>query len=302
MEKYFKIKRLGHTDNEELVRYLDDVVYITEKLDGANARMWIDEGELVFGSRNVNNIDRGGSFGKFISYLEEKVNSEDLDQDYIYIGEFMKKQTLSYPEDTPPVVFYDILYKDNVTPIDYGVAMKEFKRLGLDYITPLYKGKLKKVKDNLEGFLEESDYREGKPEGIVIKNYDRTNRFGRQLFAKLVNEGFKEKHKASFKDSGGKKRSKIFNQMKYLADTYIPESRIKKVIFRLKDEEGREVNRSLMNCLIPLVIKDALDEEIVTIYNDEKIDVVDFKVLQQHKIVPIKCLDTIDKLMDQKVS
>ena len=301
MEKYSKIKRLGHTDNEELFDYPSDKIYITEKLDGANGRMWVKDNKLYFGSRNVNGIDSDGQFSKFVKYLKSIVKPEDLDQDYIYIGEFMKKHTLSYPDDITPVIFYDILYKDNGTPIDYNIAIKEFERLGLEYIKPLYEGKLSEVKNDLDKYLNESEYRDGKPEGIVIKNYERTNRFGRPLFAKEVNEDFKEKHKASFKDDGGKKRSKIFNQMIYLRDKYITKARIKKQIFRLRDEKGREINRSLMNCLIPLVIEDALEEEITTIYNDTKINVIDFKVLQQHKVVPIRCLETIDELMEQKV-
>lgn len=301
MEKYNKIKRVGHSENKELFDYPHDEVVITEKLDGANGRMWLEDGKIIFGSRNVNNIGEDSPFGEYVKYLKDKLNPNDLDQDYIYIGEFMKKHTLSYPDDIEPVIFYDILYKDNGTPIDYSVAMDEFDRLGLEYVEPSFVGRLKDVKDDLDGFLEKSSYRDGKPEGIVIKNYGRTNKYGRPLFAKKVNKDFKEKHNASFKDDGGKKRSKVFNQMKYLSDKYITEARIRKMIFKLRDEKDMEINRSMMNYLIPMVIEDALDEEIVEIYNDTKIEIVDFSVLQQHKIVPHKCLDTIDKMMDEGV-
>lgn len=301
IERYPKIKRIGHSDNEEMFQYASDKVYITEKLDGSNGRMWVDDGKLCFGSNNVSDIDHDGQFGRYVKYLKRHVDANDLDQDYIYVGEYMRKHSLSYPDDIEPVIFYDILYKENGCPIDYNVAIEEFKRLGLEYIEPLYTGKWSDIRDNLDEFLEDSEYRDGKPEGIVIKNYERTNRFGRPLFAKKVNEDFKEKHKAKFKDQGGKKKSKIFNQMIYLRNSYITEARIRKQIYRLRDEKDMEISRPMMNYLIPMVIEDTLREEATTIYNDDKIYLIDFEVLQQHKVVPIKCLETIDKMMDEKI-
>jgi len=301
IKKYPKIHRLGKDENKDFFKYQDDYVVITEKLDGANARMWVEDDEIIFGSRNVNNINNSDQWGEYIDYVKEIVDPDDLDDDFIYIGEFMKPHTISYG-DVPKVIFFDILYKENGHPISYDIAMKEFEDLNLDYIDPYFEGKLKDLnKEDLEKFMKKSQYRDGQPEGIVLKNYDRMNRFGRPLYAKMVNDKFKEKHKANFKNDGGKKRDKVYNEMRYLVDKYATEQRIKKQIYNLRDEKGMDISRKMMNYLIPMVIEDILQEEIVEIYRSSKINCIDFKVLQQHQMIPSLCLKTIDEMMDEKV-
>lgn len=303
MKKYPKIHRLGKDENKNIFKYQDDYAVVTEKLDGANARMWVEDGELIFGSRNVNGISDNDQWEEYIQYLRDKVNPEDLDDDLIYVGEFMKPHTISYPfDEIPKVVFFDILYKRNGNPLSYVIAMQEFDRIGVDYIEPLFEGKLRDLdKDKLDDFMDESNYRDGQPEGIVLKNYDRLNRFGRPLFAKMVNDKFREKHKANFKDQGGKKRDDVYNEMRYLVDKYATETRIRKQIYRLRDEKDMDICRKMMNYLIPRVIEDILKEEIVEIYRGSKINSIDFKVLQKHEMIPSLCLDTIDDMMGEKV-
>jgi hypothetical protein len=64
-------------------------------------------------------------------------------------------------------------------------------------------------------------------------------------------------------------------------------------------EEGRELSRSLMGDLIHRVVNDTLEEEILDITHNNKINKLDFGLL--YKLAPKKCLHEIDKMMEEKV-
>ena len=51
---------------------------------------------------------------------------------------------------------------------------------------------------NIDDFLKGSAYYDGDKEGFVLKNYGRCNVWGRQMFAKVVAERFKESNHAKF--------------------------------------------------------------------------------------------------------
>ena len=59
----------------------------------------------------------------------------------------------------------------------------------------------------------------GECEGIVIKNYQFTNKYGRSPFAKVINEHFKNSHTAKFKEPTGLfERDLVY---KYLTAEYV---------------------------------------------------------------------------------
>ncbi len=49
--KYHKIKRLGDDENKDIFLNPDDEIVIEEKVDGANIRILIKDGKIIFGSR-----------------------------------------------------------------------------------------------------------------------------------------------------------------------------------------------------------------------------------------------------------
>lgn len=295
MKKYDKIKRLGHAENDSIFDYPDDELMISEKMDGSNARFMVEDNEIVFGSRNVNNLDRDNKqFKKFINYILDNIKPEQLDPDYIYVGEFMVSHTLQYDWDNiPTFIGFDILVKETGKPINWKTSKRLFEELGLEFVPVLWEGTVREYEE-VELPEYESKYRDGKPEGVVIKNYSRVNMYGRPLFAKVVHEHFQEK-KSTYqpKNAVSKNTSRVVSE-------YVTKARIRKIINKMVVEEGKELSRSLMNSLIHRVINDTLQEEIVDIKNNKHIDKVDFKIL--YKLVPEKCLFVIDKMMEEKVS
>lgn len=295
MKKYNKIRHIGTSEVKDMFIVKDDHIVVEEKVDGANIRFWwdVEEKRVVFGSRNVNDISMK-SFGNTITYIQNtlKETGEALDPDVIYVGEAMKKHTLEYDWDNIPVfIGYDILHKDTGLPVHYKFAIKEFKRLGLPFVNIKFEGTIHEFeKHDITEFLEESAYRKGKPEGIVIKNYNRLNQYGRPLFCKVVNESFQEKNKAAF---GIKKIKKSDTPL--VVETYCTEARIRKIILKLINEQEFSLDKSLIGKLIPMVIEDILEENIIEIYQDKRIQDINFKLL--HKLVPQKCLKVLDAML-----
>jgi len=297
MEKYPKIKRLGDSENKGIFDVLDgDIIYVTEKVDGANARFILEKSEIVFGSRNVNDLEEDNKqFGKYIRYIKEKVNPEDLDQDLIYVGEFMTPHTLQYDWDNiPTFIGFDVLNKNTGLPLSPGYAKKKFEELGLEFVPILFKGTPREFLDKgKESFMSESKYRDGKPEGIVIKNPNRLNQYDRPMYAKVVNEDFHEKKK-TFQPKKTKKQDTY-----RLVDEYVTEARIRKILNKMTVEEGKELSRKLTEPLFHRVINDTLQEEIIDIAHNGSIDEINFRLL--YSLVPKKCVKVIDKVMDEKM-
>lgn len=299
MKKYPKIKYLGSAETKGIFDKLSNEVVVQEKIDGANFRFMIKDGNLTFGSRNVAQVENKNydQFANTIEYLEESIDEPKIDRDLVYVGEATQKHTLEYDwEEIPQFLGFDVLHKDSGLPLSWGIAKEKFDKIGLDFVPILWRGEVRKWKNkDMQTFLDSSEYRDGKPEGIVIKNYERLNNFDKPLFAKVKIEEFREKAKAKFGDNKAKRTNTA-----YAVEKYLTESRIRKIILKMTEEEGKELARPLMEDLIYRVAEDILDEHIVDLYREKKVDEIDFNVL--NKMVPDKCLETIDKMMEEKAT
>lgn len=107
----------------------------------------------------------------------------------------------------------------------------------------------------------------------------------------MVRDDFKEKNKVKFDNKKTKKRDAL-----YITEKYATEARIKKIILKMVNNEGKNLSRELMNSLIPKVIKDILSESIIEIYEEDKrVNRIDFNML--HELVPKKCLRVLDNMI-----
>jgi len=291
--KYPKIHRLGDDENRGIFNWNDDEIVIEEKFDGANFRFWREDDAIHFGSRHVDNVE-GDSWKDQINYLS-KLNPCDLDPDLIYCGEACKKHSLDYNwSELPPIIGFDVLHKDTGMPLGYSFAKKEFERLGLQFVNVVWIGSTKDwLDENMDDYLKASAYRQGIPEGIVIKNYSHNNQYGRPLFAKVVTEQFKEKNTAKF----GQAKVKM-DDTPYIVETYCTEGRVRKIVNKMRDE-GIPLGRQMMGQLIKRTIRDILEEEIINIWLDKRVSSMDFKIMA--KLVPQKCLGVLDQMMNEQI-
>ena len=295
LKKYSKIKRLGSSEVENIFARDEETIVVEEKLDGSNFRFWLEGGKLKFGSRRVNGVG-SEQWEKIIQYLRENINRENLKKDVIYIGEAMRKHTINYNFDKiPKFIGYDVLEKKTGKPLNINESIELFHQINLEFVEILFEGKVKEwFKEDIQQYLETSAYYDGKPEGIVIKNYNRLNKYNRPLFAKKVTERFTEKKSKS--DNTNHKPSK--KNTEYIIEKYVTKARVRKIINKLTLEEGEKLERSLMQKLIPHVSEDVLQEEILEIYSDSKVKKIDFRIFSQ--LIPKKCIKVLDTMIEER--
>jgi hypothetical protein len=178
--------------------------------------------------------------------------------------------------------------------LSYDMKVAEFERLGIPMINLKFRGKTKELKtSDLSEFIEQSAYGNVQQEGIAIKNYGRANKYGRQMFGKVVTDQFKETNKLAFR--AFKKSS---SETDRLVTELITPARIRKIIQKEITEGGQELSMKLMHVVPHKVLHDAFEENLEYILKSFR--EVDFGVLK--KTVPRRCLVELKDMISEQVS
>ena len=284
--KYPKIKILGDEENAGI---LDGHIIIEEKFDGANMRILLTINGRTFGSRNRElELQGEKQFTRCINYVNDKLDTHKAEIEYIIekygsvilFGEAALRHTIGYDfEHIPPFLGFDVYVIATHTFLDREDKVRIFENLGLEPIKLIYEGPYTD-----ESLLEipKSAYYDGKSEGIVIKSFDT------QLFAKKVDECFKEKNKEAF--GGSKKFAK--NDNEYFISVYCTNARIEKNIFKRIDE-GDKLNMTIMGTLFKEVYKDIWEEEYRELYQSNLS--LNFKKLKT--MVALRCKSVLEQMI-----
>jgi len=290
MKKFSKIKRVGHDQNQGMFENSDDQLIIKEKLDGSNFRATVNkEGNPVFGSKNVEYTNEDGKplyssqhdavdgrFTDAIEFVKEKFDETEVSSvyypRYTFFGENMVKHSLDYEyQSNPPpqVIGFDVYDHEEQRWLPHGEAHTMFEMLDIPTAPIVEKTTVEDFKEqhsSEEGYtIPESEYRDGKAEGVVIINTDQkeNDRSGFNTRAKLVTEEFKEKHK---KATGANQSKEAIHGHEKAVSKFCTDARIKKHIHKMQDQ-GRELGMELManqggSDGLPIrVAKDIVEEE-----------------------------------------
>lgn len=277
MKKYTKIRRLGHDRNKGMLERGN--LILKEKLDGANFRFTVTEdGNFLFGSKNVEykidgepdyseNVD--GRFTDAIEFVRENCDPERIKEtfgtNYTFFAENMVSHSLEYPwEEMPQVIGFDIYDHDKDQYLEHTQAYSFFNSIGLK-TAPVVDSFEAENFDAEEYEIPESNFRDGKMEGVVIINQGLTEdrRSGFSTRAKMVTDEFAEKHK---KATGAKQSKEAIHGHEKVVSKYCTDGRIKKHIQKMIDED-RSMGMELMsnkgnNAGLPIrVSTDILEEE-----------------------------------------
>jgi hypothetical protein len=300
--KYIDIERLGNPENDGIFKNVDDDIVIEEKVDGGNGCIWVEDGVLHIASRNrdLTKEKDEKAFAKTQKYLHSMFAGkvDILNPDWFYYIEHMVQHTIRYGDKIPLVIGLDIKPKFGAfgkSPLFIGIKAKrdEFERVGIKPVHLSGVHKAKDINDELiNSYMVKSVYYEGKPEGVVLKNYGRMNMFGRQMFAKVVLDEFKEQNRAVF---GGIKKDN--SDTIKLCDEFVNQVRIRKKILYLTTQENLPLSRSLMHKLPIMVCEDVLKEEYSMIIKNYK----DLNIGSMKQIVAKKCLNEIDWMIKESV-
>lgn len=294
LQKYGKIKIIGHDENKDIFTDKDDEIVIQEKVDGANFRFYITKkGILLFGSRTQQLTSDDGedtnmqkNFLRCANFIRETLKDIDLTSfhNIIFFGECMTKHTMNYDwEKVPPFLGFDMYNLEMGEYVDYNTVKEIYEQLRLP-IVPLIEittaGNIKKI---TEESVPKSKYAEIQAEGLVYKNYKK------QIFGKYVREKFKEDNMKAF--GGSKKHAKTDDE--YFTCLYCTNQRIEKCILKLLDD-GNKLDMPLMHKLPTMVYKDIWDEHYSEIYNvkNKSINFGKFK-----QMVSLRCLEVLKSMI-----
>lgn len=294
--KYHHIERFGREAVEGIEK---GDCFVFPKLDGTNSSTWLNsESGLSAGSRkrtlSLDNDNAG--FYKYV--LENKAILAYLKKHPTHrlYGEWLVPHALKTYEDKAWRKFYvldvctDIDNEEksskHIPYLEYKPLLEEF---GLDYIPPIAVIKDGSYEDFVD-LLETNKFLikegEGFGEGIVIKNYDFVNKFGRTIWAKIVTKEFKE-HK-------GKK--KIVKDESYvieedIVNDFFTEAFIEKEFAKFEIENGKFEGK-LVPKFFGIIWHEFITEESWNIIKKYKNPTINYKTLNSLCMKKIK--ETID--------
>lgn len=204
--KYDHVERLGHPEVQDIDVGL---IHVFPKLDGTNASVWceLDGMRVRCGSRN-RVLDPGSDNHGFCTWVlgddpKAKLLREFVETNphLIVYGEWLVPHSLkTYRQDAwKRFWIFDVWHRGSgeYLPFDSYAPKME----GLDLILPLCTAEnpsanqLREIMERNTFLLQDGA---GAGEGIVLKNYLWRNKFGRQPWAKIVTNEFKEKNGAAF--------------------------------------------------------------------------------------------------------
>lgn len=208
-KKYMHVERMTSDPSTEIDGLLTqgNSVYIFPKLDGANHCAWYDgeRGEVRYASRNQVLTEQGDRTG-FYRYAMEHPNLYTMctsHPDLIFYGEFLTPHTIkTYRNDAWNRWYVFDVYDQRTGRYmafpDYAPILDEH---GVDCVEPLAQAVLPLQDGILNDCMESNRYlmAEGVGEGIVVKNYDFVNQYGRQVWGKMVRSEFKVESRAKDK-------------------------------------------------------------------------------------------------------
>ena len=267
-KRYPKIHRLGKDETKGI---LYGVVHVEEKIDGANAQIWISEGKIHCGSRNntlctdVDNIEVGSNlFNGFVEWCAHFSPLRAILADhpeYRLYGEWLVRHTINYKETAYQQFYlFDITIMKEDESEEEFLSKEEVMKLADEYgiARPAYHGSFTNpTEEELSKFVGLSAIGD-KGEGIVLKNPDYRDKFGSHNYAKIVTQEFKEGNAITF--GGNNKFSDTYWEM-LVINKYINAARVTKIIHKLESEVGK-LDLQHTPRVVNTVYHDVLTEEI----------------------------------------
>ncbi|MFQ5687456.1 MAG: RNA ligase family protein [Candidatus Scalindua sp.] len=257
---YPKIYTLGHPYIRDL---FEDEVVITEKIDGSQFSFGVFNGILHCRSKGQElDLDNPNGMFEDAVLVVKKYLKHKLRDGWTYRGEYLRKpkhNTLAY--DRIPknhIILFDIndAWEHYV---HYDEMVAEGKRLGLEAVPMIFRGMIHKS-EPLCKIIDRLSILGGQQiEGIVIKNYLRYGRDGKQLMGKYVSERFKEQHNKNRKAKNNRDIiSEIISRLK-------TEARWDKQVQHLKERgellnEAKDIGRLIKELRVDL--REECEEQI----------------------------------------
>lgn len=283
-DKYQHVERFGTLATKGIE---DGMCFVFPKIDGTNASLWFENNILYAGSRN-RSLELDNDNAGFYNWA---INQENIIEFFLLhpelrlFGEWLVPHTLTTYEDSAWKRFYvfDVMVNDiYLTYEQYQPILELFK---IDYIPPICKVKnptYERLVNQLDKNLFLIKDGLGTGEGIVIKNYEYKNKFGRVIWAKIVKNEFKSNHQKV--DVGEIKEKKLIEEE--IAKKYVTETLVNKEFSKIENESGWE--SKYIPKLLNTVFYCLITEESWNFIKEFKNPIIDYKYLHRFTTTRIK--------------
>jgi ATP-dependent RNA circularization protein (DNA/RNA ligase family) len=278
-QKYQHVEKLGNTEVEGI---LFGKVYVFPKIDGTNAHVWREDGTVKAGSRNRElslDNDNAGFCAYVLANLDKFNKLFDLLPDGAHVyGEWLVPHSLKTYRQPAWREFYvfDVLWGER--HLWYEEYQSLVEEAGLNYVPPI-RIINNPTEENINRALVENIFLiedgAGVGEGVVLKNYDFTNRYGRQTWAKVITSEFKEKH---HKAMGAPVSNGSDHVEEKVVNRYVTEALVDKVHANIVNDSDGWSSKHIPR-LLHTVFYDLVREHAWDIVKDFKNPTINYKTL-----------------------
>ena len=238
MKKYVDIERLK--DKYALAFSKGEHITITEKIDGANASIGFEDGELSCFSRkqklSPENTLRG--FYTLVQTFDVEKFREVLGDRYVIFGEWLVSHTIKYPATRLSKFYvFDVWDTEVEQYVPWSVTKDFAAKLGLTTVPLFYDGPFVSW-EHVQSFVGKTEMdAEPTGEGVVIKSQDRLDNKSSNTppYVKIVAAKFSEVHQSKPHEVDPEKLA-AKQAAEALAATIVTERRIQKLIEKAVDE------------------------------------------------------------------
>jgi hypothetical protein len=283
-KKYPHLERLGHVEVEDITI---GTCHVFPKLDGTNASVWLDDGQVCGGSRN-RTLSLGADNAGFLAWLEQAEHVRQFvhqNPGLRLYGEWLVPHTFKqYREDAwRKFWIFDVFDETSgqFLPFEqYAERMEGY--FDLNVIEPLAVIEHPADEDLLR-IVESNTYLvqdgAGPGEGVVVKRYGFENRFGNTTWAKIVRNAFKEDNRREFgvHTPGATYQVEVDIAQRFVTQHLVLKERAKlEIDGKLEKRQIPELFGRIWHCIIT--------EEMWQILKDFKDPKIDFKQLRKYVI------------------
>lgn len=297
-KKYQHLERYGTTEvqNIELGE-----CFIFPKIDGTNASVWFHNGEIQAGSRTRHLTLEKDNAGFYAWVLEQENIKNYLKENPTHrlFGEWLVPHSLKTYRENAWRRFYvfDVVIDRNeedlshendekFTYIKYNDYKPLLEKHSIDFIPPIsvirnsnYEQLVNQLMKN--DFLIEDG--KGYGEGIVLKNYEFKNKYGRRTWAKIVTSEFKEKHAKVMGKSTTEGKKMVEEE---IAKEFVTTALIEKTYAKIENNGGFTSKK--IPQLLNTIYYDVVKEDCWNFVKKYKQPTINFKTLQHFVFAEIK--------------
>lgn len=297
-KKYQHLERFGTT---EVAQIELGECFIFPKIDGTNASVWLEDGKIQAGSRTRKlslESDNAG-FYDWVLKQQNLINYFSENPTHRLFGEWLVPHSLkTYRKDAwrKFYVFEVVIDRlenelqhdsdEKFNYLHYNDYKLFLEKHEIDFIPPISVIKNSNY-EQLVNQLMKNDFLiedgKGYGEGIVLKNYDFKNKYGRKTWAKIVTSEFKEKHAKVFGKSTIEGKKMVEEE---IADKYVTSAFCEKEYAKIENSDGW--SSKMIPRLLNVIFYEIVKEESWNFVKENRNPTINFRTLQHFVFAKVR--------------